>query len=78
MEVHSFNLLGRQRWISEFEASMIYRVRTSRNTPRNPVSKREAGQKQNIEHMENSGVIRRMNSWGKRNQGEARMLQHGL
>lgn len=45
MEVHSFNLLGRQRWISEFEASMIYRVRTSGNTQRNPVSKREAGAK---------------------------------
>jgi hypothetical protein len=32
---------GRGRWISEFEASVVYRVssRTSRATQRNPVSK---------------------------------------
>jgi hypothetical protein len=32
---------GRGRWISEFEASLIYRVssRTARATQRNPVSK---------------------------------------
>jgi hypothetical protein len=32
---------GRGRWISEFEASLVYRVssRTARVTPRNPVSK---------------------------------------
>jgi rare lipoprotein A (peptidoglycan hydrolase) len=34
---------GRGRWISEFEASLIYRVssRTTRTTQRNPVSKNQ-------------------------------------
>jgi hypothetical protein len=34
-------LRGRGRWISEFEASLVYRVssRTTRATQRNPVSK---------------------------------------
>jgi hypothetical protein len=33
---------GRGRWISEFEASLVYRVssRTARATKRNPVSKK--------------------------------------
>jgi hypothetical protein len=33
---------GRGRWISEFEASLVYRVssRTARATQRNPVSKK--------------------------------------
>jgi hypothetical protein len=32
---------GRDRWISEFEASLVYKVssRTARATQRNPVSK---------------------------------------
>jgi hypothetical protein len=42
---HAFNsstLGGRGRWISEFEASLVYRVssRTARVTQRNPVSKK--------------------------------------
>ena len=42
---HAFNpstLGGRGRWISEFKASLVYRVtsRTSRATQRNPVSKK--------------------------------------
>jgi hypothetical protein len=34
---------GRGRWISEFEASLVYRVsfRTARATQRNPVSKEQ-------------------------------------
>jgi hypothetical protein len=34
---------GRGRWISEFEASLVYRVssRTARATKRNPVSKKK-------------------------------------
>jgi hypothetical protein len=34
---------GRGRWISEFEASLVYRVssRTPRATQRNPVSKNQ-------------------------------------
>jgi hypothetical protein len=40
---HAFNLTTReQRWISEFEASLVYKVssRTARATQRNPVSKK--------------------------------------
>jgi hypothetical protein len=38
---HAFNLRG--RWISEFEASLVYRVssRTARATQRNPVSEKK-------------------------------------
>jgi hypothetical protein len=38
---------GRGRWISEFEASLVYRVssRTARATQRNPVSKKKQKQK---------------------------------
>jgi hypothetical protein len=34
---------GKGRWISEFEASLVYRVssRTARNTQRNPASKNQ-------------------------------------
>jgi hypothetical protein len=34
---------GRGRWISEFEASLVYRVspRTARDTQKNPVSKNQ-------------------------------------
>jgi hypothetical protein len=37
---------GRSRWISEFEASLVYRVssRTVRATQRNPVSKTKTKQ----------------------------------
>ena len=40
---------GRGRWISEFEASLVYRVssRTARATQRNPVSKKNQKQKTN-------------------------------
>jgi hypothetical protein len=40
---------GRGRWISEFEASLDYRVssRTARATQRNPVSKKNNKTKQN-------------------------------
>jgi hypothetical protein len=38
---------GRDRWISEFEASLVYRVssRIARATQRNPVSKNKTKQK---------------------------------
>jgi hypothetical protein len=42
MMAHNFNpSRGRGRWISEFEASLVYKVssRTARATQRNPVSK---------------------------------------
>ena len=40
---HSFNL----RWISEFEASLVYKVtsRTARDIQRNPVSKKQKNKK---------------------------------
>jgi hypothetical protein len=40
---------GRGRWISEFEASLIYKVssRTARAIQRNPVSKNKNKTKQN-------------------------------
>jgi hypothetical protein len=39
---------GRGRWISEFEASLVYRVssRSARATQRNPVSKKKKKKKQ--------------------------------
>jgi hypothetical protein len=46
---------GRDRWISEFEASLVYRVssRTARATQRNPVSK---NQKEAPEAKSRSGI----------------------
>jgi uncharacterized protein (DUF2252 family) len=40
---------GRGRWISEFEASLVYRVssRSAKATQRNPVSKKQNKTKQN-------------------------------
>jgi hypothetical protein len=40
---------GRGRWISEFEASLVYKVssRTARVTQRNPVSKNKTNKKTN-------------------------------
>jgi hypothetical protein len=47
---------GRGRWISEFEASLVYKVssRTARATLRNPVSET----KQNKTKQEGSAVIK--------------------
>ena len=41
---------GRDRWISEFKASLVYRVcsRTARVIQRNPVSKNKQTNKQTI------------------------------
>jgi hypothetical protein len=48
---------GRGRWISEFEASLVYRVssRTARATQRNPVSKNKT--KQNKDYILISSLI---------------------
>jgi hypothetical protein len=45
--LQSQHLGGRGRWISEFEASLVYRVssRTARATQRNPVSKNKQTKK---------------------------------
>ena len=42
------SLGGKDRWISEFEASLVYRVssRTARATQRNPASKKQKTNKQ--------------------------------
>jgi hypothetical protein len=50
MVAHTFDpqhLGGRGRWISEFEASLVYKVslRTARATQRNPVWKNPKGKK---------------------------------
>jgi hypothetical protein len=41
---------GRGRWISEFEASLVYRVssRTARAIQRNPVSKNQKKKKKSL------------------------------
>jgi hypothetical protein len=55
---------GRGRWISEFEASLVYRVssRTVRATQRNPVSKNKTKNKKNL-------VVNGLKAKG-RNQGQ--------
>jgi hypothetical protein len=46
---------GRGRWISEFEASLVYRVssRTARATQRNPVSKNKNKNKKTKQKQKN-------------------------
>jgi hypothetical protein len=46
---------GRGRWISEFEASLVYKVssRTARATQRNPVSKNQKKKKGQGTYLEN-------------------------
>jgi hypothetical protein len=47
--IHCQHLRGRGRWISEFEASLVYKVsaRTARATQRNPVSKTKQNKNKN-------------------------------
>jgi hypothetical protein len=47
---------GRGRWISEFEASLVYRVssRTARATQRNLVSKKRKKEKEKEKEINNS------------------------
>jgi Zn-dependent peptidase ImmA (M78 family) len=54
---------GRGRWISEFEASLVYRVssRTARATQRNPVSKKQKT-KQKKERQKKKKKKRKKNS----------------
>jgi hypothetical protein len=46
---------GRGRWISEFEASLVYRVssRTAKTTQRNRVSKKQQQQQQQQQQQPN-------------------------
>jgi hypothetical protein len=48
---------GRGRWISEFKASLVYRVssRTARATQRNPASKEKKKKKKEEEEGEGEG-----------------------
>jgi hypothetical protein len=57
---HAFNPQhsgGKGRWISEFEASLVYRVssRTAKDTQRNPVSKNKTKQKKNPKQTKKGG-----------------------
>jgi hypothetical protein len=49
---------GRGRWISEFEASLVYRVssRTARTIQRNPVSKKQKEKEEEDEEEEEKRV----------------------
>jgi C4-type Zn-finger protein len=49
---------GRGRWISEFEASLVYRVssRTARATQRNPVSEKNSVREENLRKISNSFI----------------------
>jgi hypothetical protein len=50
---------GRGRWISEFEASLVYRVssRTARATQRNPVSKKKKKKRKKKEKKKKSSLF---------------------
>jgi hypothetical protein len=58
---------GRGRWISEFEASLVYKVssRTARATQRNPVSKTKTN-KQNKKKNKQKNPITKNNKGRKR------------
>jgi hypothetical protein len=47
---------GRARWISEFEASLVYRVssRTAKATQRNPVSKNKTNKQKKKQKTKNN------------------------
>jgi hypothetical protein len=68
------HLGGRGRWISEFEASLVYRVssRTARATHRNPVSKNinknknnQKTLKRNMNVLWNENLRKEMAAWGR-------------
>jgi hypothetical protein len=50
---------GRGKWISEFEASLVYRLssRTARATQRNPVSKNQKKKKKKKDQLKNNRII---------------------
>jgi hypothetical protein len=60
---------GRGRQISEFEASLVYRVssRTARATQRNPVSKRERENMNQEEREEKSAIVLRFTDYSNLN-----------
>jgi hypothetical protein len=56
---------GRGRRISEFKASLVYKVssRTARATQRNPVLKKKSKTKQRKEKMKTIRVVTETNRW---------------
>jgi hypothetical protein len=56
---------GRGRWISEFEASLVYRVssRTARAIQRNPVSNKQTNKQTNKEYILGVGGAGEMARW---------------
>jgi hypothetical protein len=52
---------GRGRWISEFEASLVYKVssRTAGATQRNPVSKNQKKKKRTYIHKINKSFLKK-------------------
>jgi hypothetical protein len=56
---------SRGRWISEFEASLVYRVSssTARATQRNPVSKKERKKKRKIKPNQNQANDNKTGRW---------------
>jgi hypothetical protein len=60
---------GRDRWISEFKASLVYRVssRTARTTQRNPVSKNKKTKKQKQNKKKKKKEKKRKNERKKNN-----------
>jgi hypothetical protein len=52
-------LLGRGRWISEFEATLVYKVssRTARAIQRNPVSKEREKEREGEREREERNVL---------------------
>jgi hypothetical protein len=51
---------GRGRWISEFEASLVYKVSsgTARATQRNPVSKKQKTKNKKTKQNKKAGTIK--------------------
>jgi hypothetical protein len=70
-------LLGRQsRWISEFEASLVYKVssRTARAKQRNPVSKNQKGKRKKKEKKKNCKRGRKRMAEGHGHEGWGRCV----
>jgi hypothetical protein len=66
---------GRDRWISEFEASLVYKVRSriARDIQRNPISK---NQKKNIKNQKNQNIVQVSLKKGERN-GSSGLYEQG-
>jgi hypothetical protein len=63
--VESQHLGGRGRWVSEFEASLVYKVssRTARASQRNPVSKQQQQQNKTKQNTQNENENKNKNKY---------------